>query len=130
MRILLVDDSELMLRLEALFLEGDHDVVTAKSGAEALIRAVAERPDLVLMDLNMPEMDGREAARQLQRLDASAGIPVVLVTTAEQIASGGGDEDYLVKPFDAKALRGKVGQYASPAARAALRCSPECAPAA
>jgi CheY-like chemotaxis protein len=110
-KILLVDDSNLMLRLGKLMLDGEYDVVTAGSGVEALTKAALERPKLILMDVNMPELGGREAADCLGGNACTHDIPVVLMSTEIEARSDGSGRDYLVKPFDGEALRRKVREY-------------------
>ncbi len=78
--ILLVDDAKTTLFLEEMLLAGKYRVVKATSGPEALSRAEAERPDLVLLDLVMPEMDGLETCRRLRALEATRDVPILFVT--------------------------------------------------
>lgn len=115
-KVLLVDDSRLVLRIGALFLEHEYAVVTAESGREALELAARERPDLILMDVNMPELNGFEAAERLARDARTRAIPVVLVTTECERGNGLAGWDHLSKPFDAPALRNKVREYLAAAA--------------
>jgi CheY-like chemotaxis protein len=110
-RILLVDDEDLILgtiesALRALGLE----VVTARDGLEALerFREANPRPDLVLMDLTMPRMDGREAFRAMHDLDPS--VPVVLSSGFTEVdslktLSGQGPAGFIQKPYQVKELR-------------------------
>lgn len=115
-KVLLVDDSRLVLRMGKLFLEHDYDVVTAQSGDEALILAAREHPDLILMDVNMPDLTGPETAARLAQDKRTRGIPVVLVTTEGECRGLASGRDRLLKPFDACALRGKVHEYLGAAA--------------
>jgi CheY-like chemotaxis protein len=116
-KILLVDDSKTVLLMEQMILKkGPYDVVTASDGSEGLDRAVAERPDLILMDMVMPRMNGLEAIRELRQREATRDIPVIMVTTrgeAESMEAGfaSGCNDYLTKPIDSTALLAKVRDH-------------------
>ncbi len=116
-KILLVDDSKIVLLIEQMILaKGPYDIVMASDGSEGLERAVAERPDLILMDLMMPRMGGIEAVRELRRRESTRYIPVIFVTTrgeAESMAAGfeSGGNDYLTKPIDSDTLLAKVRDH-------------------
>ncbi len=116
-KILLVDDSRTVLLMEQMILKkGPYDVVMASDGSEGLERAVAERPDLILMDLVMPRMNGLEAVRELRRNETTRHIPVIMVTTrgeAESVEAGyaSGCTDYVTKPIDSNALLAKVRDH-------------------
>ena len=81
-KILIVDDDPVMLRLASMILSKHFQIVTALSGAEALNVFEAEKPDLVLSDLLMPEMDGYELHRILQERN-SESVPIVFMTADE-----------------------------------------------
>jgi CheY-like chemotaxis protein len=111
-KILMVDDSELILRIGALFLKATgHQVLMARSGQEALKMATEERPDLILMDFNLPDATGCEMKQQLANDDRTRAIPVVMVTTDCQVRQFGSTVDYLLKPFDSPGLLRKVHDY-------------------
>jgi DNA-binding response OmpR family regulator len=113
-KILLVDDSSTVLLMERMILsKSDYDVVTAKDGQEGLEKAVAEKPDLILMDVVMPRMDGFEACRRLRELDQTKAIPVIMVTTRGELASleagyASGCSEYVTKPINGLELLAKV----------------------
>lgn len=113
-KILLVDDSRTSLFMERMILrQGPYDLVTAGDGAEAVEQALAERPDLILMDVIMPRMTGFEALRALRRAPETKGTPVILVTTRGEPANveegwEAGCSDYLTKPIDPEELLAKV----------------------
>jgi len=119
-RILLVDDNPLnQIFGQAMLAKDGHDVVVVADGLEALA-AVQERSfDLVLMDMQMPVMDGMEAARCIRGLDTSArNIPIVALTAnvmAEEIAScrEAGMNDHLAKPIDRDRLRQIIATWAT-----------------
>jgi len=115
-RILIVDDepdyiSTVRCRLEF----NEYEVITASNGREGLDQAIAEKPDLILLDTSMPVMNGHEMLEQLRQNPETAGIPVIMVTAMCQPqdiekASTLGVVDYLAKPFDSADLVNKVGQ--------------------
>ncbi len=109
-KILLVDDTKLFLKLEREYLkQSSVTLLTAENGRQALEIARNERPDLIFMDLNMPEMDGAACCAALKADAELSSIPVVLVTTAgmpesvEQCRNAGCD-GFLTKPIDRKAF--------------------------
>lgn len=113
-RILVVDDILPNVRLlEAKLSSEYYDVLTAVSGAEALEKAKTESPDLILLDVMMPGMDGFEACRRLKADTTTAHIPVVMVTAltdAEDRVRGleAGADDFLSKPINNTALMARV----------------------
>ncbi|UQA56705.1 response regulator [Polyangium aurulentum] len=116
-KILLVDDSATILMMERALLEGEpYALLSAKSGQEAVATAMAERPNLILMDVVMPGMDGFEACRRLRADAATCEIPIILVTTRsspDHIERGyeSGCNDYIIKPFDGVELRAKIASF-------------------
>jgi DNA-binding response OmpR family regulator len=113
-KILLVDDSSTVLLMERMILSrNEFEVITAKDGVEGLEKARAERPDLILMDVVMPRMDGFEACRRLRQEPDINRIPVIMVTTRGELASmeagfASGCSDYVTKPINGSELLTKV----------------------
>ncbi len=113
-KILLVDDSPTMLAMEQMLLAGSgFTLATAQNGQEALRRIKVEAPDLVIMDVVMPLLDGFETCKRLRESSATHGLPVILVTTrseADQVQKGreAGCTDYVTKPIDGAELLRKV----------------------
>ena len=113
-KILLVDDSRTSLFMERMILrQGPYDLLTAEDGAEAVQQALAEKPDLILMDVIMPRMTGFEALRALRKSPTTRSTPVILVTTRGEPANveegwEAGCSDYLTKPIDPEELLAKV----------------------
>jgi two-component system cell cycle response regulator DivK len=117
-RILVVEDDPDNRRIVAkvLSVEG-YGVIEATDGIEALAQARAERPDLILMDLALPNVDGWEATRRLKSDPETRSIPVVALTAVamrgdEEQARAAGCDDYLPKPARPAAIRAVVKKYA------------------
>ena len=108
--ILAVDDDAHILQIVKVNLEhAGYEVRTASNGREALAAVQLEHPDLIVMDVTMPEMDGLEALRQLKADDATSSIPVVMLTANAEdkdVLQGwhDGAHAYLNKPFNLKEL--------------------------
>jgi len=115
-KILVVDDEEDILHfLELVLKEKGYLVVTAAGGHEALTQAQIERPDLVLLDIMMPQMDGWEVLKLLRVDEETAQIPVAMLsarTEAKDRVQGlqEGAVDYICKPFSLKELLSKIEQ--------------------
>ena len=113
-KILAVDDEEDLLELLRFNLTKEgYAVVCAASGEEALKTALSQKPDLILLDLLLPGMDGLEVARRLKKEEATKDIPVIMVTAKGEeadIVTGleVGAEDYITKPFSRKVLIARV----------------------
>lgn len=113
-KILLVDDSTTILMMEKIILRSDpYVVITATNGEEAVRAAVSEQPDLILLDVVMPKMNGFEACRLIRENEASKHIPIIMVTTrgeAEHVETAwlSGCSDYVMKPINANELLAKV----------------------
>src|SRR5579872_394678 len=112
-RILVADDDAALRRLIATTLGAeDFDLVQAADGEDALRAAREQHPELVLLDVNMPHMDGFEVCRQIKADPATAGIRVVMLTArgteADQVRGREvGADDYFVKPFSPLQLLNK-----------------------
>ena len=113
-RVLVVDDSELNVKLLVEWLEhASYVVSTAANGFEALAKIEAEAPDVVLLDVMMPGLDGFDICRRIKADPALAPIPVVMVTALEDVddlVNGfeAGADDYLTKPFNGTELLARV----------------------
>jgi len=113
-KILVVDDEEDILNfLEMVLTEKGYEVVTAAGGHEALTRVQIERPDLVLLDVMMPQMDGWEVLKLLRVDEGTAQVPVAMLsarTEARDRVQGlqEGAIDYICKPFSLQELLGKI----------------------
>ncbi len=112
-KILIVEDVELNVDLLVQILEDDYALVVAGDGASGVEMASRERPDLILMDMSLPVMDGWEATRQISGDRALGHIPVIALTAHamkgdEERALGCGCRDYLSKPIDEDLLFEKI----------------------
>lgn len=109
-RILLADDEEDIKAVVKLYLESrGFEVMTAFDGLDAISMADAEQPDLILLDVMMPVMDGFEVARKLKSNSKTSSIPIIMLSaasTADSIRKGleAGARDYIVKPFEPQKL--------------------------
>lgn len=109
-RILIVDDSpSQLLGIQRIVEKLGHQTLVAQNGAAGVELAKTERPDLILMDVVMPELNGFQATRTLQRDLNTRGIPVILVTTKDQDTDRmwgmrQGARAYITKPFSEKEL--------------------------
>ncbi|MFN3594347.1 MAG: response regulator, partial [Thiobacillaceae bacterium] len=118
LKILVVDDLAANVAVVRAVAERlGHVVVTAADGREAVEAYQREQPDLVFMDVMMPEMDGLAAVREIRSLPAERWVPVVFLSAMDRMddilrgLEGGGD-DYLVKPVDLRLLRAKINACA------------------
>jgi two-component system cell cycle response regulator len=113
-RILIVDDIPVNIRLLAAKLARDYYVIsTAENGREALKKVEEEKPDIILLDVMMPEMDGFETCRRLKTNPATAFIPVVMITALSDVADrvrglAAGADDFLGKPINDLALMARI----------------------
>jgi len=113
-RILLVEDNEMNRdMLSRRLAKRDHQVLTAVDGRQGVEMAVSERPEIILLDMSLPVMDGWEAARRLKSEPATREIPIIALTAhamagdRERCLEAGAD-DYDTKPVDFKRLLGKI----------------------
>jgi len=113
-KILAVDDEKAIVRLVQVNLEREgYEVVTAYDGREALEKVASERPDLVVLDVMMPYMDGFEVLQQLKKDPNTRDIPVIMLTAKAQDADvfrgwQSGVDCYLTKPFNPMELKAFV----------------------
>ncbi len=112
-KILVCDDEKDVVELISFLLEKDgYAVVTAKNGREALEVVAKEIPDLILLDVMMPEMDGYTVQTRLQEDPKTKNIPIIILTAKGQMrdvfAMSSNVAAYMEKPFDPKSLRQKI----------------------
>ena len=114
--LLVVDDEKQNRLLLTELFEGEYKVIQAKNGLQALERARSHAPDLILLDVLMPEMDGMATIRALKREDATRNIPVIFITaldspTDEEQGLNLGAVDYIAKPFHPSIVRVRVRNH-------------------
>ena len=113
-KVLLVDDSNTVLMMEKMILaKGPYQVVTARDGREAIDKAKSEQPDVVLLDVVMPNLDGLSACAAIRQQPETAHIPIVMVTTRGEehnveTAFRNGCTDYVTKPINGVELLTKL----------------------
>jgi CheY-like chemotaxis protein len=113
-RILIVDDTETMRLYEQMMLQGQgYELDIAGNGAEAIEKIKKVKPDLVLLDIMMPEMDGIECCRYIRADESMSDIKIVMVTTKSEYekvkeAFVAGCDDYVTKPIDRVELLSKL----------------------
>ena len=117
-KILVVEDVDSSRDLVVQLLEDDYEVVEAVNGEEAVALAQKEHPDLILMDLSLPVMDGWEATRQIKAKDDLQSVPIIALTAHamigdEEKAKAAGCNDYMTKPIDENELFAKLSKYLS-----------------
>ena len=103
-QILVVDDAAFMrMKCKKLLSANGYEVVEAANGVEALTKYGAQRPDAVLLDVTMPDMDGLRALKEIKRVDPTARVTMVTAMGQQSIvidALKSGAQDFVVKPFD------------------------------
>ncbi len=116
-RLLYIEDNEDNLYMLTLFFDVQcgYEILSAANGAEGIAMAAAEQPDLILMDLNLPEIDGWEAARRLKADPATRDIPIIALTAHamagdREKALASGCDDFDTKPIEFGRLLAKIEQ--------------------
>jgi CheY-like chemotaxis protein len=114
-KILIVDDSKVAAMTQQLIVRSlsGCEVIIAEDGIKGVEMAVAEQPDLILMDIVMPRMNGFEACRLIRGHEVTESIPIIMVTTRSERANvdegfASGCNDYVFKPIDAVQLLEKI----------------------
>jgi len=130
-KILIVDDDRDTLRLVGLLLQRKgYEIIAAERGTQGLEKAFQEIPDLILLDVMMPDMDGFEVLRQVRGNPTTSAIPVIMFTAKTQVddkVAGfeAGADDYLTKPTHPSELTARVKALLT---RTAQRKTPDAAP--
>ncbi len=110
------DDPKTLFIIDRILKSGGYDVVTSDSGSDAISVAVEKKPDLILLDIMMHEMDGYEVAAKLQLYQETSDIPLIFLTAyggkqSRTWAVALGVVDYLVKPLDKDLILNKINKY-------------------
>ena len=119
MKVLIADDEPGVRRLLRETLSGEYRVVEAQNGREAIEMVMAERPDIVLLDMIMPEMDGLSACSVIKNAAATKAIPVIMISAItyelnKKLAEkGAGASAYITKPFSPNEVRETVASALS-----------------
>jgi two-component system cell cycle response regulator DivK len=117
-RVLIVEDQEDNRQiLRDLLAHAGYEVFEVADGAQALGAASTHRPDVILMDIQLPLVDGYEATRRIKADPTLKHIPIIVVTSYalsgdESVARAAGCDAYVAKPFSPKALLAKIREYA------------------
>jgi two-component system, cell cycle response regulator DivK len=119
-RILVIEDQEDNRRiLRDLLSSVGYELIEAENGEDGVAAAAADRPDLILMDIQLPLLDGYEATRRIKAQPALSAIPIIAVTSYalsgdEDKARAAGCEGYVTKPFSPRELLAKIREYLPP----------------
>jgi len=118
-KILVVDDEAYIVHILefSLSMQG-FEVVTAFDGEEALEKARRELPDVIVLDVMMPKLDGYEACRRLRECESTRDIPVILLSAKgrsvdQKVGIDAGADDYIIKPFSPRKLVERISSYIS-----------------
>ena len=117
-KILIIDDEKEMVQLETMRLESHgYDVVVAYEGEAGLALARSEKPDLIIVDIMLPKIDGYEVCRRLKIDSQCRSIPIILVSAVDQkydtdLGKKIGADDYFTKPFEPTILLAKIRELA------------------
>lgn len=114
-RILAVDDNAISLKAIDQALRNEYEVITVNSGERALRYLMCEKPDLILLDIQMANKDGIETLKEIRAMKNGADIPVIMLTSKndkETIIQSSrlGIDDYVLKPFDSRELSERICQ--------------------
>ena len=117
-RILLVEDEEDNMQILRDLLTTEFELDEAENGEQALAAVARHRPDLILMDIQLPIMDGYEATRRLKADPVLRSIPIIAITSYalgedEKRARAAGCDDFVAKPYSPRQLLAKVREYLS-----------------
>ena len=116
-KILVVDDAQFMrMKATKLLTSNGYEVIEASTGSEAVESYKTEKPDAVLLDITMPDMDGLEALKEIKKIDPNARVAMVTAMGQQSIvmdALKSGAKDFIVKPFDPERVLGAVEKILS-----------------
>ena len=116
-KVLVVDDNEASMHLVRFILEkaGD-EVIEARNGSEGIELAAQEKPDLILMDIQLPDIDGLELTKRIRASEPDASMPIIALTSYamvgdEKKALAAGCTGYISKPINVKTFIAEIGKY-------------------
>ncbi|MEW6680732.1 MAG: response regulator, partial [bacterium] len=113
-KILLVDDDQTILKVASYNLKkAGYDVLTAINGAEAIRKVEEEKPDLIILDVSMPVVDGYEVCQRIREKQLTSHIPIIMLSVHKEVEDKvkglkTGANDYIVKPFNPQELLARV----------------------
>ncbi len=116
-RILVVEDNEDNMRLVRFILEETgYEVIEARDGAEGVALAVQEKPDLIIMDIQLPDIDGLEATKRIRASEAAGEVPIVALTSFamagdKEKALAAGCTGYIEKPINPETFMAEIKEY-------------------
>jgi two-component system cell cycle response regulator DivK len=116
-KILVVDDNETNLYLIRFILQkSGHEVIEARDGLEGVKLALEEKPDLVIMDIQLPGIDGHEATRRIRGKESEENLPIIALTSFampidKELSLAAGCNSYLTKPIDVQTFVAEVNRY-------------------
>jgi len=117
--VMVVDDSVTVRKVTTRFLEREgFDVITAKDGLDAVTMLLDHTPDIMLLDIEMPRMDGFEVARRVRAMSSVATLPIIMITSRtgekhRQTGLAAGANDYMGKPYQESELLASISQLLS-----------------
>jgi len=112
-KILIVDDENINIEILKSILESDHEILTALGGSEGIAQIENEQPDLVLLDMEMPDVNGLKVCQAAKANTATRGIPIIFVTSMSETSDEetgliAGACDYIAKPVNAAIVKARV----------------------
>jgi diguanylate cyclase (GGDEF)-like protein len=115
-RILIVDDERINVNILNALLKSDYKIMVATSGEQAILAAIEKQPDLILLDILLPGMDGHQVCRKLKSDPATRAIPIIFITAMgdaenETMGFALGAVDYIPKPFNNAVVKARVGVH-------------------
>ena len=113
-KVLVIDDDTEILNLIRTRLQAHYEVILASDGEAGLQKIPSEKPDLILLDIKMPQVDGFTFLRRFKRLDEIKRIPIIVLTAyvnMKDLFEAEGITDYILKPFDAAELLQKIASH-------------------
>ncbi|MFH1494803.1 MAG: diguanylate cyclase [Pseudomonadota bacterium] len=115
-RILIVDDERININLLNALLKADYKIMVATDGEQALKAAMTGKPELILLDIVMPGIDGYEVCRRLKATAATQSIPIIFITAMGEVENEAmgfalGAVDYIAKPFNSPVVKARVGVH-------------------
>jgi two-component system phosphate regulon response regulator PhoB len=110
------DDEDLLQALDFTLSQNGYNVIQAKDGAETIVEALESKPDLILLDIMMPHLDGFTACRELKNREDTKRIPIIMLTAKGEVediktAFRAGANDYVVKPFIMEQVLEKIEEF-------------------